>query len=417
MAAVLGYIDPAGSTPLGNVRVSLVVHYVMRSGTINGRDGTGKVIGRKDLSLTNDQKYNSTFPDDGMVLKTTYTAADGSFSFTFVNTDTTMGKTNNLSISHSGEFGDVANGTIYKTIRLVVDNPYYCSPDVDIFVKPWQNADFGTLVSWVKSYNLQVNVKSTTAKFYDQQAGGGTALNDVDTRIMRKGNIPGVPYNEGSISHMMIMMAGQKKLVESANTGMEGKAFFTNLVMHDPDNNNDRYYIDCKTSKTSGNINYKPVEKRYSPLYLKDKKNFPFNSPAEEMVSNGNTGQGGFNLGPQYESYGLDITFNSEFQVRTYTVDVAMNPELPRVYGQAIVTGMKDLVNLNNTMTDTTRSGVKIYLFSQYLKRDRVPPTEHISNTLSIKSTYTDANGLYRFENLPLELDLSGFKLGDTCDL
>ena len=44
---------------------------------------------------------------------------------------------------------------------------------------------------------------------------------------------------------------------------MKGQAFFTNLVMHDPDNNSDRYYIECKTSKTTGNLNYKDPEKSY----------------------------------------------------------------------------------------------------------------------------------------------------------
>ncbi len=413
LASILGYIDPTGSIPLGNVRVSLVVHYVMRSGSINGRDASGKVINRKDFALTSDDVYTTKFPDDGMVLKTTYTAADGSFSFSFVNADTTMGKTNDLMVSHSGEFGDVANGQIYKTIRLVVDNKYYCSPDVDIFVKPWEAADVGTLVSWVKSYDLIVNVKSTTSQFYDQKVGSGTALNDVDTRILRQGTVTGVPYNEGNIKNKIPPAAGRKKLVEATNSDMNGQAHFYNLVMHDPDNNSDRYYIDCKTSKTTGNINYKDIEKRYNPIYLKDKKNFPFNSLDKELVSSGTGGQGGIDLGPQYEEYGLGITFNSEFNVQTFQVDVDMYPELPRIYGKAIVTGMQDLVNFSNTMTDTTKSGVKVLLFSQYDSLNRVPASEHINSTLSIKTMYTGAYGKYSFEKLPLEIDLSGVKAGD----
>ena len=55
----------------------------------------------------------------------------------------------------------MANGQVFKTIRLIVDSKYYCSPDVNIFVHPWESADMGTLVSWVKSYNLVVNVIST----------------------------------------------------------------------------------------------------------------------------------------------------------------------------------------------------------------------------------------------------------------
>ena len=116
-------------------------------------------------------------------------------------------------------------------------------------------------------------------------------------------------------------MSGKKKVVEEGTSNGNGQVLFVNLVMHDPDNNSDRYYISCKTSKTSGNINYKDLEKRYSPLYLKDKKNFPFNSLAKEQVSSGASGPDAINLGPQYEEYGLGITFNSEFTVKTYQVE------------------------------------------------------------------------------------------------
>ncbi len=413
LASSLGYIDPEGSTPLANVRVSLVVRYVMRSGSINGKEVAGYVINRKDFALTSDEKYGNKFPGDGMVLKTTYTAADGTFSFTFVNADTTMGKNSDLEVYHSGEFGDQANGQVYKTMRLIVDNKYYCSPDVDIHVKPWEGAELGTLVSWVKSYNLKVNVKSTTATFYDQSMGSGSPLNDVSTKVLRQGYIPGVPYNEGSIKSGIRTMGGQKKLVEEGTSDGNGEVLFLNLVMHDPDNNSDRYFISCTTSETSGNINYKDLEKRYNPIYLKDKKNFPFNSLAKELISSGNTGQGGLNLGPQYQEYGLGITFNSEFEVKTFQVDMNMYPKLPRVYGQAFVTGMKDLVNLNNTMTDTTKQGVKIYLFSQYSSDYPVPESEHLTSTLSIKSTWSDASGRYSFENLPLQFDSLHWKSGD----
>ncbi len=118
---------------------------------------------------------------------------------------------------------------------------------------------------------------------------------------------------------------------------------------------------------------------------------------------------------PYYEEYGLGITFNSEFEVQTFDYTIAMYPELPRVYGQTFVTGMKDLVNLENTMTDTIKSGVKVLLFSQYEKLERVPSTENAIGTLSIKNTYTDANGRYSFEKLPLEIDMSGWKAGDTA--
>ena len=88
----LGYIDPSGSKPLGNIRISLVVRYVMKSGSINGKDEESEVISKKNLPHPSNSDFTNEFPDDGTVLKTTYTASDGSFSFNFVNTDTTLGK-------------------------------------------------------------------------------------------------------------------------------------------------------------------------------------------------------------------------------------------------------------------------------------------------------------------------------------
>ena len=293
----------------------------------------------------------------------------------------------------------------------MVDNKYYCSPDVDFIIKPWENLDMGTLVSYVKSYNLTVNVISTTGTFYDQKAGAGGPLNDVDTKILRTGFIPGVPYDEGGVKNRTMVSASQKRPIEENTTGMDGKVTFINLVMHDPDNNSDRYYISCKTSKTSGNINYKDKEQKYSPIFLKDKLNFPFNSLAKELISNGNSG--GLNLGPQYQEYGSDVTFNSEFIVNTYQIDVQMYPELPRVYGQAFVTGMKDMVNVNNTMKDTTKDGVKIILFSQYGDYDN--PPEGTIKKLTISTTFTKGSGRFSFENLPIEQDLRGWKSGDPA--
>ncbi len=279
----LGYIDPENSKPLENVSVSLVVRYFVQSGNINGQNSSGKMIDKG--MFISESIYDTYFPDNGKVLQTTQTSSDGSFSFIFVNTDTTFGKIQELKIPHSAEISDDANGQVIKTVRLIVNSKYYCSPDVNFYIKPWQSNDFGTIVSYVKSYTLRLHVNSTTSTFYDQGKGSGTPLNDVNARILRSGYIPGVPYNEGEISNKIPAVAGTKKKVSERNTSMDGVAIIPNLVMHDPDNNSDRYYISCKTSETSGNINYKDVEKRYSPLYLKDKKNFPFNSIGEELVS------------------------------------------------------------------------------------------------------------------------------------
>ena len=361
------------------------------------------------LVLTTDENYYNKFKDDGTVLKTTYTDQNGKFSFTFVNADTSMGKMENMLVTHGGEFGDQASGQVYKTVRLIVGNKYYCSPDVDIFIKPWKNADLGTLVSWVKSYNLQVTVLSTKSTFYDQTSGSGAPLNEVVTKVLRGPPVPGVPFNEGDVKRQMIHFGGQKYTIEDGKTNMDGKVFFTNLVMHDPDNNQDRYYIDCSTSESSGLLNYKDLERRYNPIYLNDKKKFPFNSQSKDLVSSGN--HGGIDLGPQYEYYGQDITFNSEFKVKTYDFTMEMYPKKPRIYGQTLASGLKDLVNLNNVMKDTTLSGVKVLLFSKY------KPDENGYVKLTIQNMYTNADGFYAFNDLPLQTKVETVKIDDKTTL
>lgn len=404
----MGYIDPAGSKPLANVSVSLEIRYIVLSGSINGEESPGSLI-NPGMFLSN-SIYEEYFPDDGRVLQTTQTSSDGSFTFGFPNIDTTIGVRKNVEILHGSEISDYGNVDIVKTVRLIVNNDYYCSPDVNFYIKPWESNDYGTLVSYVKSYNLLLHVNSTPSTFYDQGMGSGTPLANVNTRILRSALIPGVPFNEGKSKNKIPPVAGTKKQIADGKTDMNGMVVIPNLVRHDPDNNNDRYYISCQTSETSGNINYKDLEKRYSPIYLKDKKNFPFNSVKEEPAQQSSSG-GVISMGLT-ETYGLDITFNSEFEVQTYEYTVHMYPKLPRIYGQAFVTGMKDIVNLDNTMQDTIKPGLKVLLFSQYKKSERVPESENITGTLSIKNTYTDANGRYSFEKLPLELDVSGWVQG-----
>lgn len=399
-------VDPTGSQPLAGVRVSLVVKYVYKNTEVKGKVVNNKLVSRADYYNTGKgSEYQQHFGDNDKVLKTTYTDSRGNFSFSFVNSDNKIGQLQDLNITHSGEMGDEAHGKVYKTIRLIVDNQYYCSPDQDIIIKPLESMDLGTLVSYVKSYNLEVDVHSTSSQFYEQSSGQDAPLNNVKTVIRRGSVVNHVPFNEGQIKEHLLRVPGNKYQVAEGTTDGDGKVIFSNLVMHDPDNNQDRYYISCATSKTSGSLNYKDKERRYNPIMNADKKKFPYNRQVKEEMASGN--EGGIDLGPQYETYGSNITFNSELKIRTYQFKMEMYPKLPRVYGQAFATGMKDYVHINNVMKDTIMPGVRVLLFSKYSKLEKVPKSENTKTTLSIKSTYTNQSGRYSFNNLPIENDIN----------
>lgn len=403
----LGYINPANSKPLANVSVSLVVKYILVSGHIGSLTSPGTVL-TKDMVSGAVNDYASSFPDNGKILQTVNTSSDGSFLFSFPMTDTTLGRITNIEKLQSVEVDVTSSGKVRKTVRLIVNNNYYCSPDVNFYIMPWEENDFGTLVSYVKSYNLQVKVESYKALYwdYDQGMGSGTPLNDVEVSVQRARLIPGVPYDEGESKNIIPPLSGSKKTIASGNTGLHGDVIIPRLVMHDQNNISDNYWINCKTSKTSGNINYRDEEIAYFKSYKNSAGDFPYNT-TYAISSSSDPLPGAIKT-----LIGCQATYNSEFEVKTFEVSISMKPKLPRVYGQALVTGMKDMVNKGNTMTDTIKPGLKVELWSVYTKAENVPASEGVMGKVASKSTYTDDNGHYSFEDLPLELDKSGVVSG-----
>ncbi len=397
-------IDPAGSKPLAGVRVSLEVKYVL-IGKMGKQQVSQKVLSRKDFPNSSDAAFNDAFADDGKILTTTVTDDEGNFSFTFPLSDTTLGKvTQNFKYDAGAvEFSDHASGMLYKTTRLIVDNNYYCSPDNNIDTKPWEVTDLGTLVSYVKSYNLAVTVSSTNSTFYDQ-GGNGRGLREVAVQIKRAEAIPYVPSNEGNAPGGMLLFPGQKKIIADANTKADTFVIIRDLVMHDPDNTHDRYYVSCKTPKTDGAINYKTRERKYAPIYLNDRKKFPFNHLVTETYQSSG---GGYNL-PQTVTYGSDVVFNSDFKVKVYNFTMELYPDKPRIYG-TLMAHYKDYINYMNTLNDSTLSHVKLLLFSQWDHAENIPSGMQHYGTLTIENTYSNKFGFYQFNKLPLELDASTF--------
>ena len=106
------FLSVSDAKPLANVKVSLVLTYVL-TGEINGKDYKGQPV--TDNSINNP---GSHFKDYDQVLATTTTGADGSFSFRFMNSYKDLGLADaNFSITHSGEIGDEASGKLYKVFR------------------------------------------------------------------------------------------------------------------------------------------------------------------------------------------------------------------------------------------------------------------------------------------------------------
>ena len=373
-------VSAAGSKPLGNVKVSLVMTYVL-SGHVNNKNYNGQPIDTKDIY--NDGSFMQSFPGQDKVLATTTTAPDGSFTFQFMDDDSKLGLVDGNADwkSNGGEFFDEVSGKIWKVIRLKVGNKYYCSPDINIKVEPWQALDLGTVVSYVKSYNLKVHTNWTTSTFYDQLGGQGTGIDKVKTTILRKYFAAGVPQDEGGFKppNGPVQAVILPKNIKTKESLGDGTVTFTNLVQHDPDNTQDRYYVLCEPNLNDGLYIFKKRERAYYPIYLKDKKDFPFNSVRYETTNP--------NLpATQDQAYGEDITWNSQLVVKTYETTMELYPDKPRIAGTVATTD----VNAKQM------SNITLMLLSNY--------TRSSNQNVLVRTAKTDSKGHYEFDNLDMEL-------------
>ncbi|MCO5286492.1 MAG: hypothetical protein M9898_08775 [Chitinophagaceae bacterium] len=364
--------------PLAGKKISLVLTYIF-TGSYDGAQLSQTYIPGNSSYLS---QINYSLNDADKVLATTTTQSDGSFTFDFVNTEKKLGISNpDFSYNSSGEFSHQVKGVMYKVLRIRVEDNYYCSPEVNIKIDPWKGLDLGTLVSYVKSYTLKVKVKSTTGTFWQMTKGQGAGQSQISTSIIRKGRPGSVPSDEGENEKGPRKLGDQS--ISTGETDNEGYVVFKHLVRHDPNNKQDKYFIRCTPNLKKGSFIFKQKEKSYYPLYDKDLNGFPFNSIGEYEPQ---YKPGDFNTGPV--KYGEDIVWNSQLEIKTYSTEVELMPERPRIAG---------MVNAALDNEAKPMSNVKVVIVNDYKK------TSDPSKLFT--TTKTDKDGHYEFNDLDVEID------------
>lgn len=341
---LVGMVDPVNSRPLKNTRVSLVVTYVVKDAVVTG--GKDQNYAKTTYSslrvLPEYSTFLNQFTDLNKVVATTYTDADGNFTFTFVSQDSTGLVQKNFEYTayfivpdkYGGPPHKVPSksvtGDLYRVFRVVVEDEYYCSPDYDIIVQPWQQVNVGTLVSYAKSYNLDLSVISNP-KIKDQKYGQGNPLDAVKAYVVR---LPGkrpanVPLNEGQnlSEKVAVGTLGNWDVVAKGVTSENnepGHCIFTNLMRHYGYNQDDHYFMFLETSKTKGEVNYKSALEVYPKfMYYFDNVKYPMTSSS-------------YGAYPSPGGTIYNITFNSEYEVKTYAFQMIMDPDYPRVFGRVM---------------------------------------------------------------------------------
>ena len=297
----------SGSLPLKGAIVKLQRGHLLY-GTQNGESVSGKFV-------------SLLVPGSTKTVATTTTDAQGNFDFTFIQTDQ-LGNGYQMSPVESQIFH--VTGTVYHVYRLIIESPYYCSPDINIVVQPWEVLDLGNVVSYVKDYDLKVVVKTGAkgAFFADQGGGVGITIPQAKTQIKRSITIPAAPENEGQ------NLPGE--IVSESTTDANGSIVFKNLVRHNFDNPLDKYSITCATSKHIGEYNFKPASHSY---------------PLDDQLSKG-----------PY-SYASAVDFNSDWETALYVDTITMYPKYPRILGK--VNGIQPPAELTAKAKNTNSTSTK----------------------------------------------------------
>jgi hypothetical protein len=223
-----------------------------------------------------------------------------------------------------GEFVDSYSGFgLYRLLTIEITDPRYCHPDVYLFPQPNQAMEIPQQVVKVKSYNLNVEVKSNSQAA--QQAGANSPIANSVVRVGRIAeelenfplSYPEGESNIGSFGYSMSEAIPNIIQCDSAVTNAAGIATFTRLVRSTGSCNmtgetgytsnvtlNDGYYIEAFTHEFIGSYNYhKKRVYRFAPC------------------SDG--------MGLSYDQHGVR---SHEYTPPVHTLQIVLTPKDPEIY-------------------------------------------------------------------------------------
>ncbi|MFB6318636.1 hypothetical protein [Saccharicrinis sp. FJH54] len=377
-----GYLNTYDSKPLGGIKISLKEMYLLEDATLGNTsyEAGNMIITNDDIPGFAKEAGNTFFPNLNKTLATTTTNADGSFSFTFVHTDETGIVTDNFEFTvlkpNQDQFSPpqsitLFKGRLHRVLRLVVESPYYCSPDVNIKVQPNSSVDIGTLVSYVQSYNLKVKVLSVNS-IANQAAGQGKSMGGVNVTVLRRYDRDNeIPEDEGAAesnkNKTVQTSFGTYPVISKGVTNADGYTVFGRMVR--PDKNTDRYYVWVQTNDNKGFFTYKSAYQINHDV------------PADKYLT------------------------NSDYTLKAYNSVVHLIPNNPRIIGR-----------VQDAVYDQPIPGAGIVLRSKF-KTEKEPSdnwieqvadfvTDNINEpefTIIYESRTSDADGYFEYNNLPIQ--------------
>jgi len=345
---------------LGNVTVKLVVKYVLIQPGFHFVQGAEREVPR--YKLPSDQKYD----DADQVVGVTTTDAQGNFSFSFLNTDSTGLIQKNMTVDfEGGEFHDYFTGDLDRVFKLIVESPYYCSPDEDIICQPWQTDDVGTLSALARSYQLKVTVLPGAYQAASQITQG--PLSGVNVFILRQSRPQDVPDNEGYPSPPSAESFFGVSIIAVATSDQNGVVTFSNLFKNIGPN--DTYYIYAASDPKS--------DKNYISLMMPIQFDYQFHWGQKSN----------YQLSPQAAYDGDQAVYNKDYLIPTVSYTQTMFPLQPRVAGT--------IYRSDNPNEPVWGANVQLLKYALFFWDQE-------------QAMFSLSDGSFSFNNLPLLYDANG---------
>ncbi|MFN3393117.1 MAG: carboxypeptidase regulatory-like domain-containing protein, partial [Candidatus Thermochlorobacter sp.] len=298
-------VAPTGERPLKNTPLRLSLYRYAKNFSKNF-SGPNTEIYPGEYNKEWNQVGRDDRPTYLKTLATTTTDANGNYTFSFVQTDSTgyRGKQTFYTVS---ELGSVTSFTFdeYITMRVEVENPYFTSPDNNLMIQPKQLIDLsgsqaGTLVAKVRTFDLTLTVEARNvpedqgAAFQGQRIPGAKVYvlrETVPTNLPQEGNAAGAP-NLGVV--LLGKQAGLQtmaddaekslynlKVVSIGETDALGKVTFKLIRNLSP---NDNYIIWATLDSTSA-LSYRFLAQKFTSRgKWSPSGNFVATTPEDEDV-------------------------------------------------------------------------------------------------------------------------------------
>lgn len=270
--------------PLKNTNVKFVVKYILKYSSHSGSNYYQNYLspqGEFEVPITAlPTEYHNDYNKTIAIVKTDN---DGNFSFSFMNLKPMGVIDNNFIFSGGGgEFKYSYSGKLYRVVRLIVESPYYTSPEKDIIIQPGETQNYGQMIAYVRSYSLTVTVKSPGTYLNNQYLPANSPIPKMFVYILRKNRPNDVPSNEGlptptNMNESPFYNSYQSgyRVIAKTTTDVNGKATFDRLVKS-VYSQNDEYMIFALPDSNQTSLSYRTL------ISIK----FDFKNPNDKAVYN-----------------------------------------------------------------------------------------------------------------------------------